>query len=200
MVALSDRILMTAEEYFAWDEMQEQRYEYWDGEVVLRIVAMAGALKNHIRVVRNFSRVLDSAFSDKNCEVFVSDMRVQVNPSRQYFYPDVVVSCDDRDTEDLYLQYPCLIVEVLSPSTESIDRGIKFAKYRQIPNLMEYVLVRVKEPGIEVFRRNENNQWVLFEYGMDDRILLESVNVEITVAELYRQVVFEPTIESVTQN
>ncbi len=200
MVALSDRILMTAEEYFAWDEMQEQRYEYWDGEVVLRIVAMAGALKNHIRVVRNFSRVLDSAFSDKNCEVFVSDMRVQVNPSRQYFYPDVVVSCDDRDTEDLYLQYPCLIVEVLLPSTESIDRGIKFAKYRQIPNLMEYVLVRVKEPGIEVFRRNENNQWVLFEYGMDDRILLESVNVEITVAELYRQVVFEPTIESVTQN
>ena len=191
---------MTAEEYFAWDEMQEQRYEYWDGEVVLRIVAMAGALKNHIRVVRNFSRVLDSAFSDKNCEVFVSDMRVQVNPSRQYFYPDVVVSCDDRDTEDLYLQYPCLIVEVLSPSTESIDRGIKFAKYRQIPNLMEYVLVRVKEPGIEVFRRNENNQWVLFEYGMDDRILLESVNVEIPVAELYRQVVFEPTIESVTQN
>ena len=200
MVALSDRILMTAEEYFAWDEMQEQRYEYWDGEVVLRIVAMAGALKNHIRVVRNFSRVLDSAFSDKNCEVFVSDMRVQVNPSRQYFYPDVVVSCDDRDTEDLYLQYPCLIVEVFLPSTESIDRGIKFAKYRQIPNLMEYVLVRVKEPGIEVFRRNENNQWVLFEYGMDDRILLESVNVEITVAELYRQVVFEPTIESVTQN
>ena len=191
MVALSDRMLMTVEEYFAWDEMQEQRYEYWDDKIVLRIVAMAGALKDHIRVVRNFSRLLDSAFGDGTCEVFVSDMRVQVNPSRQYFYPDVVVSCDDRDTEDLYLKYPCLIIEVLSPSTESIDRGIKFAKYRQIPSLMEYVLVRVKEPEVEVFRRNEKNQWVLSEYGMDDRILLESVNVEITIAELYRRVIFD---------
>lgn len=198
MVALSDRMLMTAEEYFAWDEMQEQRYEYWDGEVVLVTVAMAGALKNHIRIARNFSRLLDRAFGDETCEVFISDMRVQVSPSRQYFYPDVVVSCNDRDTNDLYLQYPCLIIEVLSPSTESVDRGIKFAKYRQIPSLMEYVLVRIKEPGIEIFRRNESNQWVLFEYGIDDRVLLESVNVEITIAQLYRQVTFEMTTESVT--
>ena len=191
MVALSDRSWMTVEKYFAWDEMQEQRYEYWGGEVVLRIVAMEGALKNHIRVAGNFFRLLDSTFGDGTCEAFASTMRVQVN-SLQYFYPDVVVSCDDRDNEDLYLKYPCLIVEVLSPSTESIDRGIKFAKYRQIPSLIEYVLVRVKEPGIEVFRRNEKNQWVLSEYGMDDRVLLESVNVEIPIAELYRQVVSEP--------
>ena len=188
MVALQDRRLMTVEEYFEWEEMQEERHEYWDGEVV----AMAGTTKNHHRVARNFSNRLNTAFGNGPCEVFTADIRVRVEPRRKYFYPDVVVSCDDRDDEDLYINYPCLIIEVLSASTEAIDRGIKFAKYRAILSLKEYVLVQVSQPGVEVYQRSNRGQWIYSSYGMDDRFLLDSVGVEIAVADLYHQVKFEP--------
>ena len=187
MVALQDRRLMTVEEYFEWEEMQEERHEYWDGEVV----AMAGTTKNHHRVARNFSNRLNTAFGDGPCEVFTADIRVRVEPRRKYFYPDVVVSCDDRDDEDLYINYPCLIIEVLSASTEAIDRGIKFAKYRAILSLKEYVLVQVSQPGVEVYQRSDRGQWIYSAYGMDDCFLLDSVGVEVAVADLYHQVTFE---------
>lgn len=187
MVALQDRRLMTVEEYFEWEEMQEERHEYWDGEVV----AMAGTTKNHHRVARNFSNRLNTAFGDGPCEVFTADIRVRVEPRRKYFYPDVVVSCDDREDEDLYINYPCLIIEVLFASTEAIDRGIKFAKYRAILSLKEYVLVQVSQPGVEVYQRSNRGQWIYSSYGMDDRFLLDSVGVEVAVADLYHQVTFE---------
>lgn len=83
MVALRDRLLMTVEEYFEWEETQEERHEYWDGEVV----ATAGATKNHHRVARNFSNKLNTAFGDGPCEVFTADIRVRVEPRRKYFIP-----------------------------------------------------------------------------------------------------------------
>ncbi len=187
MVALRDRLLMTVEEYFEWEETQDERHEYWDGEVV----AMAGTTKNHHRVARNFSNRLNTAFGDGPCEVFTADIRVRVEPRRKYFYPDVVVSCSDREDEDLYLNYPCLIIEVLSPSTEAVDRGIKFAKYRAILSLKEYVLVQVSQPGVEVYQRSDRGQWIYSSYGIEDRFLLESVGVEVVVADLYHQVTFE---------
>ena len=193
MVALRDRLLMTVEEYFEWEETQDERHEYWDGEVV----AMAGTTKNHHRVARNFSNRLNTAFGDGPCEVFTADIRVRVEPRRKYFYPDVVVSCSDREDEDLYLNYPCLIIEVLSPSTEAVDRGIKFAKYRAILSLKEYVLVQVSQPGVEVYQRSDRGQWIYSAYGMDDRFLLDSVGVEVIVADLYHQVKFEPLDEDI---
>ncbi|MGB3557977.1 MAG: Uma2 family endonuclease [Geitlerinemataceae cyanobacterium] len=185
MVALSDRILMSAQEYLAWEPTQEERYEYWDGEVV----CMSGATRNHNRVSGNCFKLLDEALTDRPCEVYIVDVKVQVEPGRKYFYPDVVVTCDDRDPQ--FLQFPSLIIEVLSPSTEAFDRGKKFAKYRQSTTLQEYVLVQVDRPGVEVFRRNEQGRWVLWEYGLDDRLRLESVDVEIAISDLYRQVQFE---------
>ncbi|WP_414578952.1 Uma2 family endonuclease [Anabaena sp. CCY 9402-a] len=187
MVALPDNILMSAEEYLIWELTQEQRYEYWDGEVV----AMTGGTRNHNRVSGNFFKFLDDALADRACEVYIVDVKVQVEPGQKYFYPDVVVTCDDRDREPQLVQFPCLIIEVLSPSTEAADRGKKFAAYRQSPTLQEYVLVQVAQPIVEVFRRNELGKWVLSEYNLDDRLLLESVNVEIAIASLYRQVQFE---------
>ncbi|OUL26711.1 Uma2 family endonuclease [Nostoc sp. 106C] len=187
MVALPDPILMRAEEYLVWEPTQEQRYEYWDGEVV----AMSGGTRNHNRVCLNFFKLLDDALGDRSCEVYIVDVKVQVEPGQKYFYPDVVVTCDDRENDPQLVQFPCLIVEVLSPSTEAADRGKKFAKYRQSPTLQEYVLVQVAQPGVEVFRRNEQGKWVLSEYSLEDRLTLESVNVEIAIADLYRQVQFE---------
>jgi Uma2 family endonuclease len=190
----ADRILMSAEEYLVWEPTQEERYEYWDGEIVM----MSGATRNHNRVSANFFKLLDDALADRTCEVYIVDVKVQVEPGQKYFYPDVVVTCDERDDDPQLVQFPCLIIEVLSPSTEAADRGKKFAKYRQSPTLQEYVLVQVAQPGVEVFRRNEQGKWVLSEYNLGEILRLESVDVEIAMsttsyayANLYRQVQFE---------
>jgi Uma2 family endonuclease len=190
MVSLPDRLFMSAAEYLNWEPTQEDRYEYWDGEVV----AMSGGTRNHNRISLNFSKLLDDALLNRGCDVYIADVKVQVEPERKYFYPDVVVTCDKGDDDAQIVQFPCLIIEVLSPSTEAIDRGAKFARYRQFTSLQEYVLVQVDRPKVEVFRRNENNQWVLSEYDLDDRLLLESIGVEIVIFDLYRQVQFEPNI------
>jgi Uma2 family endonuclease len=187
MVALPDRLFMSAAKYLEWELTQEERYEYWDGEVV----AMSGGTRNHNRISGNFFRLLDDALLDRHCDVYIADVKVQVEPGQKYFYPDVVVTCDERDDDAQLVQFPCLIIEVLSPSTEAIDRGAKFAMYRQFTSLQEYVLVQVDRPKVEVFRRNDRNQWVLSEYDREDRLLLESIGIEIAIADLYRQVQFE---------
>jgi Uma2 family endonuclease len=187
MVALSDRSLMTADEYFLWESRQEERYEYWDGE----LVAMSGGTRAHNRVCGNFFSLLDNALIDRECDVYINDVKLQVEPGQKYFYPDVVVTCDNRDDNDLFVQFPSLIIEVLSPSTEAVDRGFKFARYRQFTTLQEYILVSASSPLVEVFRRNDKGQWVLSEYNIEDRLILESLGVEIAIVDLYRQVKFE---------
>ncbi|NES98297.1 MAG: Uma2 family endonuclease, partial [Desertifilum sp. SIO1I2] len=170
MIALPD-FRMSVEEYLAWEATQEERYEYWDGQVVAR----SGATRNHNRISLNCLKLLDDALGDRGCEVYIVDVKVQVEPGSKYFYPDVVVTCDRRENDPQWVQYPCLIVEVLSPSTEAVDRGQKFAKYRQSSTLQEYVLVQATQPGVEVFRRNEQGKWVLSEYSLGETMLLESV-------------------------
>jgi Uma2 family endonuclease len=193
MVALPDRLLMTYEEYLVWESTQEVRHEYCNGEVI----AMAGGTRNHNRISGNCFKLLDNALADRQCEVYISDVKVQVEPRKKYFYPDVIVTCDERDrTEPQLILFPCLIIEVLSPSTEAYDRGFKFSQYRKSESLQEYVLVQVEQAMVEVFQRNQEGQWVLFEYGLGDRIFLKSINVEIAVNDLYRQVQFDNSAKS----
>jgi Uma2 family endonuclease len=193
MVALPDRLLMTYEEYLAWESTQEMRHEFCDGEVI----AMAGGSRNHNRVSLNFSKILDNALADRSCEVYIADVKVQVQPRRKYFYPDVVVTCDERDRhEPQVVSFPCLIIEVISPSTEGFDRGFKFSQYRSFETLQEYVLVQVEQPIVEVFQRNDQGQWVFFEYGISDRLFLKSVNVELAISDLYRQIQFDPNSQN----
>ncbi len=190
MVALTDHLFMTAAEYLEWEPTQEERYEYWDGEVV----AMSGGTRNHNRISLNFSKLLDDALLDRSCDVYIADVKVQVEPGQKYFYPDVVVTCDERDDDSQFVQFPCLIIEVLSPSTEAIDRGAKFARYRKFTSFQEYVLVPADQSNVEVFRRNAQGQWVLSEYGWEDTLLLESLKIEVAIADLYRQVQWDTDI------
>ncbi len=187
MVALPDRILMSAEAYLTWELTQEERHEYWDGEVV----AMSGGTKKHNRVSSNAFKILDRAVADRDCEVYINDVKIQVQANRKYFYPDVVVTCDERDQDTYLVQYPCLIIEVLSPSTEAVDRGKKFTHYRRFTTLQEYVLIQPEQPIVEVFCRNASGKWELAEYGMDDVIHLESIGCPIAVKDLYDRVKFE---------
>jgi Uma2 family endonuclease len=187
MVANPQFPYMSPQEYLEWEKTQELRYEYIDGEVF----AMTGGTKPHNRIALNLATELDDFLAEKKCEVYISDVKVQVSPSGPYHYPDVVVTCDERDKESIDLiQYPSLIVEVLSPSTEAFDRGKKFTRYRQCSTLKEYVLIESDEIGVECFRLNEQGLWVLHTYGEGDSLNLESVGMTIAIAKLYRQVNF----------
>jgi Uma2 family endonuclease len=129
---------MTAEEYLEWEAKQEFRYEYVDG----KILAMTGGSIPHNDIALNFYTTLRPHLRQKSCRVNVSDVKVKASKNNRYFYPDLVVTCepDDLKSRD-FIEHPKVIVEVLSPSTASYDRGDKFKYYRQIPSLQEYVLV-----------------------------------------------------------
>lgn len=183
----SDR--MTAQEYLDWEPTQETRYDYIDGETI----AMTGGTKPHNRIALNLATALDGHLPGRGCEVYISDIKVQVSAAGPYHYPDVVVTCDVRDQNSKqFVQYPCLIVEVLSPSTEAYDRGGKFAQYRRLETLQEYVLIQSEFVGVECFRRNAQGLWVLYPYESGETLTIDSVEFSLPVDALYRQVRLEP--------
>ena len=190
MIANPQFQYMSPQEFLEWEKNQELRYEYIDGEVF----AMTGGTKPHNRIAGNLYTAIDNflAENDRDCEVFIADVKVQLSQSNSYHYPDVVVTCDERDKKSLNLiEHPCLIVEVLSPSTEAFDRGKKFTNYRQLNTLKEYVLIQADEIGIECFRLNKEGLWVLHSYAEGDVLELESVGLTISVEKLYRRVSFD---------
>ncbi|PSP01623.1 MAG: hypothetical protein BRC47_09260 [Cyanobacteria bacterium QS_7_48_42] len=190
MIANPQLNWMSPQEYLEWEPTQEIRYEYIDGE----IFAMTGGTKSHNRIALNLVTALDSYLLEKGCDIYIADVKVQVSLAASYHYPDVVVTCNSRDQDSSqFVQYPCLIVEVLSPSTEAYDRGGKFAQYRKLESLQEYVLIQSENIGVECFRRNQQGLWVLYPYEQGDTITLESVGFSLPVETLYRQVRFDST-------
>jgi Uma2 family endonuclease len=114
-------------------------------------------------------------------------MKLRIETADAFYYPDVFVTCDARDREsEYYKKYPCLIVEVLSPSTEAFDRGAKFAAYRQLASLQEYLLIDSTRICVECYRRSPEGQWVLFPSDAGDRVQLRSVTLFLLVSALYR--------------
>ena len=190
MIANPQLNWISPQEYLEWEPTQEIRYEYIDGE----IFAMTGGTKSHNRIALNLVTALDSYLLEKGCDIYIADVKVQVSLAASYHYPDVVVTCNSRDQDSSqFVQYPCLIVEVLSPSTEAYDRGGKFAQYRKLESLQEYVLIQSENIGVECFRRNQQGLWVLYPYEQGDTITLESVGFSLPVETLYRQVIFDST-------
>ncbi|MEE3719220.1 Uma2 family endonuclease [Tumidithrix elongata RA019] len=201
MIAQPQQSHMTPQEYLEWESHQQIRHEYIDGEVF----AMAGGTRSHNRIALNLATSLDSYLQNKGCEFYASDVKVQLSKASAYHYPDLVVTCDPRDIEaedrgnNLFVQYPCLIVEVLSPSTEAYDRGGKFMQYRKLETLQEYVLIQSEQIGVECFRKNSQGLWVLYPYEKGETLTLESIGFSLPVEALYRQVRFDLT-ESTNQS
>lgn len=178
---------LTPAEYFAWEEQQLVRHEYMNGEVY----AMSGGTQNHSRVALKFAALLDNHLTDGICRVFNSDCRVNLVETNDYTYPDASVSCDRQDkTTAQYITYPCLIVEVLSDSTEAYDRGNKFFRYRQNPQLQDYVLVSSQEIAIDLYRKGINGQWEIVNYRAGDVVELQSVNLSFPIEQIYRGINF----------
>jgi Uma2 family endonuclease len=194
MVAVRDNMpRFTPEEYFAWEEQQLERHELIDGEVY----AMSGGTKNHSRIALKFGSLLDSHLGNSGCETANSDLRVNIINSTNYTYPDVSVTCDDRDkTTTKYITYPCLIIEVLSDSTEAYDRGGKFRMYRQNPVLQDYVLVSSEKMEIDLYRKTESESWEIINYQVGDTIEIKSVNLTFAIERIYEGISLTPAAES----
>ena len=177
----------TPEEYFKWEEQQLERHEYIDGEVY----AMSGGTINHGDIALNLGALLKSHMRGRGCKTLNSDCRVSIVGSTKYVYPDLSVTCDERDrTTAQYITYPCLIVEVLSPGTEAYDRGNKFKMYRRNPSLQEYVLVSADTIEIELFRKTDTNDWRIINYQAGDTVELKSINLICQIEQIYEDIVF----------
>lgn len=178
----------TPEEYFSWEEKQLERHELIDGLVY----AMSGGTQNHSAIKLNVASLIRSHLRGGRCAVFNSDLKVNILNTPNYTYPDLSVTCDDRDREHpLYITYPCLIVEVLSDSTEAYDRGKKFEKYRRNPNLVDYVLVSSDEIAIDIYHKNDAGEWVILSCREGDRVEFQSINLSLPIEQLYEEIVFE---------
>ena len=144
---------------------------------------MSGASRRHILIVTNLVRELSTQLKKLDCEVYSTDMRVKVNPTGLYTYPDIQVVCGEplfADDQKDMVANPTLVVEVLSKSTEAHDRGFKFSQYRKIESLQEYALVSQSEPRVEVFHRGTNQHWVFTDFaGLDAVATFESVNLRL---------------------
>jgi Uma2 family endonuclease len=177
----------TPEEYLAMERSAQHKSEYLNG----RIVALAGANRRHNLIAGNMYRELSRRLIGRPCEAYVSDMRVKVGPTGLYTYPDVVVACNEihfEDARDDTLLNPVVIVEVLSASTEAYDRGEKFAHYRRLESLSEYVLVAQDRVRIEHYFR-EGSRWVLTEAcTLADTIRLQSIECDLALRDVYDKV------------
>lgn len=189
MIDSPSYIHLTPDNFLKFEEESDVKHEYIDGYAY----AMAGATDAHVTISLNLAASLRNHVRGSDCRVYIADMKARIESRNCYFYPDVMVTCDRRDRETpQYKQFPCLIVEVLSDSTEAFDRGDKFADYQQLENLQEYVLVNVKRPRVECFRRNSEGLWVLQSYTAESGTFeLRSVNFEGTMQALYEDVEFE---------
>jgi len=189
MIAAIETNYLTPEEYLELEEKSLEKHEYINGEVY----AMAGASDTHITIALNIASELRNHLRGKGCKVFISDMKVRVKQHNCYYYPDVLVTCESKDQETPnYKQYPQVIIEVLSPSTEAFDRGDKFADYQTLESLEEYILINTKKPRIESFRRGENNDWILTIYTPENnpQFEIKSLNFQGDLNLIYEDITF----------
>lgn len=166
----------TLADFLAWEEAQPERHEFYRGEVF----AMVGGRRVHGRVVSNLNRELGTQLKGSPCQVFTEGMKVQIGDDT-ILYPDVFVTCDKADlATDRIFRAPILIIEVLSPSTQAYDRSQKFALYRRLDSLLEYVLVDPDTHRVESFRRTADGQWTF--HDMSQAEALEATSLGCTVA------------------
>lgn len=181
---------LTPGEYLEFERKSEERHEYFDGE----IFAMSGAKRNHNVIVWNIGGELRQKLKDRNCEAYPADMRVFVPATGLYTYPDLTVVCGEPQfQEEIFdtLLNPVLLIEVLSDSTESYDRGRKFQHYRSIESLQEYILVSQTEARVEKYVRHGDGFWLLSEaVGLDSKIEFSSVESVIPLSEIYDKIAF----------
>jgi Uma2 family endonuclease len=188
-VALAERYI-SPEEYLAAERIAEEKSEYFDG----RVVPMAGARVRHNKLASNIGFALHTRLDELAFDIYTADMRVIAASGAQYSYPDVVVAEEfvEAEAEEDNLDSPVLIVEILSKSTEKIDRGEKLMRYKQIESLQHCLLVSQTERRIEHHHRRGNDWELTVHEGLESTINLDSLQCDLPLAEVYRKVKVGP--------
>jgi Uma2 family endonuclease len=189
-VLKDDRI--SVEEYLAGELVSEIKHEYEDGYVY----AMAGASKNHQSIADNVLGEIRQHLKTMRCRPFGSDIKVKVGT--KFYYPDMMVVCEDKSNSRYYTESPVLIVEVLSDSTKQRDKTVKKLAYQSLPSLQEYVLIEQDFVDVEVCRRSTN--WQSQHYLAGDKVWLESIDFTLPIEEVYRWVEIEPIENDLQDN
>jgi len=181
-MALPQHPYIDIEDYLVLDQNSKNaRYEYLDGELRM----LAGGSTYHSAIIANLTAILGRSLENGPCWVYNSDIRLKLSEAR-YVYPDVSVSCDQRDKElDDTIRYPCMVIEVLSPSTEAIDRGKKFIYYLESQVIQEYMMVDSQSIRIEVYHREEDG-WKLHTFRPGNTVSLEILGIQFPIDAVYR--------------
>jgi Uma2 family endonuclease len=186
MVTDPNFFYVSPEVYLERERVSPIKHEYRKG----RIYAMVGAKKPHIVLASNLVRVLGNHLDNSPCLVLNSDIKVRLEAANCYYYPDIAVVCDEREINntDDFILYPVLVIEVLSKSTESFDRGDKFTDYQTCPTLLEYVLIHQNQRKIECYRREDSGIWKEQIYEAGDEVEFTSVGFQGAIESIYRKV------------
>jgi Uma2 family endonuclease len=176
---------LTYEEYLTYEQASPTKHEFVNGEAF----AMAGASEDHNLLVGGlFSRIWNH-LRGKPCRVFSSDMKLTIaSADNATYYPDVMVVCDRTDSDPYVKQKPCLLIEVLSPSTALLDRREKLFNYQKLESLQEYVLVSQSEIKVALYRRDIDGGWLVQSLGTGDNLYLQSLDFAIALSEIYEDV------------
>lgn len=176
---------LTLDAFLEWENTQDSRNEFHRGEVF----AMVGTRRSHGRVVSNLARHLGNALDGSACEVFHEGMKLQIAEDT-ILYPDLFVTCDQADlSTDMVFRSPTLVIEVVSPSSETYDRSQKFALYRRLASLKEYVLVDPDSRRVEAFVRGNDNLFVLHDMSEDSAVSFRSIGIDIPSTAVFQGVV-----------
>ncbi len=183
MPQLAEQPMISVEDYLAGEQDGEIRHEYIDGVVY----AMTGASRRHGQINNALAYLLTPHARKQGCQLIANDMKVrlEIHGKTLFYYPDLVLTCDPDDRDDYFITRPCLIIEILSPTTERLDRREKLLSYITLHSLQEYILVAQDEPRIEVYRRTQD--WLPEEYT-EGTFRLDCVQAELSVAEVYADV------------
>ncbi|AFW96931.1 Uma2 family endonuclease [Dolichospermum sp. UHCC 0684] len=185
----------TPEEYLELEEKADYKNEYRDGE----IISMTGGTTNHNKLALNLATGLNVALNDLDYEIYIGDVKLWIPRYREFTYPDVMVIEGQPvyySANTTIVTNPVLIVEVLSKSTKDYDRGDKFLYYRSIPEFKEYILIDQTKYYVMQYVKTSENQWILTEYETEDALInLSSINVELSLKQLYKKVNFSENLE-----
>ncbi|MEO0455807.1 MAG: Uma2 family endonuclease [Cyanobacteria bacterium P01_A01_bin.114] len=176
----------TPEEYLEIERISPIKHEYFQGQMV----AMAGATKAHVIITGNLSALLVNHLRGAGCIPYATDMKVRLPELGIFYYPDLAVTCDERDrtSDEDFILHPKLLIEVLSDSTEAFDRGDKFADYKTITELEEYVLIHQKQRLVERFLRKAENLWLPQIYREGDQVEFASLKFACPIDFLYENI------------
>lgn len=196
MVSPAVKPYVSYAEYLALEEKSETKHEWLDGQIYdMEALGMAGGKPEHAALAAAVVATLTNQLHGKRCRVYTSDLKVRIRATSLSTYPDVSVVCGklEVDPEDnLAAVNPVVLVEVLSPTSETYDRGAKFGHYRRIPTLRDYVMVNHHESRIEVYHRNDAGRWELYEAAAGQSVEIASIGCVLSVDEIYADPLAEP--------